>query len=207
MTGGMAPVNPAKVEDKRPNPANQPKPFDPPWGAHFTPGWEGREALDQLNQVGRAHKAKPGDPGMEHATAHDEVFNQLDDEDFERAVKEYRAKYGDGVGGLKKNRPAFVKPEPQITHMGEDEYKRRMDDVLVKRHPVYRFFNDESVDPETGRNVTNSGILPSSGDSQAYEATRERPGQRTIPRGPGRAVFNPKKDLRQQIIDDLNAGL
>lgn len=207
MTGGMAPVNPAKVEDKRPSPANQPKPFDPPWGAHFTPGWEGREALDQLNQVGRAHKAKPGDPGMEHATAHDEVFNQLDDEDFERAVKEYRAKYGDGVGGLKKNRPAFVKPEPQITHMGEDEYKRRMDDVLVKRHPVYRFFNDESVDPDTGRNVTNSGILPSSGDSQAYEATRERPGQRTIPRGPGRAVFNPKKDLRQQIIDDLNAGL
>ena len=207
MTGGVAPVNPAKVEDKRPNPANQPKPFDPPWGAHFTPGWEGREALDQLNQVGRAHKAKPGDPGMEHATAHDEVFNQLDDEDFERAVKDYRAKYGDGVGGLKKNRPAFVKPEPQITHMGEDEYKRRMDDVLVKRHPIYRFFNDESVDPETGRNVTNSGILPSSGDSQAYEATRERPGQRTIPRGPGRAVFNPKKDLRQQIIDDLNAGL
>lgn len=207
MTGGAAPVNPAKVEDKRPNPANQPKPFDPPWGAHFTPGWEGREALDQLNQVGRAHRAKPGDPGMEHATAHDEVFNQLDDEDFERAVKEYRAKYGDGVGGLKKNRPAFVKPEPQITHMGEDEYKRRMDDVLVKRHPVYRFFNDESVDPDTGRNVTNSGILPSSGDSQAYEATRERPGQRTIPRGPGRAVFNPKKDLRQQIIDDLNAGL
>ena len=200
----------AKVEDKRPDPATQPKPIEPRWANRFTPNWEENKEADYVGEVARAHKSKPSDGGMKEASAHAEVFNQLDDEDFDRAVADYRSKYGNpdlgaSLGNHKKDRPKFVKPEQQVTHMGMDEYQRRMDDLLVKRHPLLKLVAGERLD-ENNRPV-DSGLLPSSGDGQSYEATRGRPGQQMVPRGPERIWFDPKKDFRQRIIDELNKGL
>ena len=200
----------AKVEDKRPDPATQPKPIEPRWANRFTPGWQEKNEAEWAGEVARAHKSKPSDGGMKEASAHAEVFNQLDDEDFDRAVADYRSKYGNpdlgpSLGNHKKDRPKFVKPEQQVTHMGMDEYQRRMDDLLVKRHPLLKLVVGERLD-ENNRPV-DSGLLPSSGDSQSYEATRGRPEQQMVPRGPERIWFDPKKDVRQRIIDELNKGL
>jgi len=200
----------AKVEDKRPDPAKQPMPIEPRWANRFKPGWEENKEAEMAGEVARAHKSKPSDGGMLEASAHAEVFNQFDDEDFDRAVADYRSKYGNPdlgpiLGDHKKDRPKFVKPEQQVTHMGMDEYQRRMDELLVKRHPLLKLVANERVD-ENNRNV-DSGLLPSSGDNQSYGSTRGRPGQQMVPRGPERIAFDPKKDARQRIIDELNKGL